>query len=121
VPADQGGRLDDQQRLLPVSQPTSQRYQQHSPSRAGQGALHLAVQDDQLLAEEGILKNEFFPGAGEVCHDVGGQRIVVWFDQAAQSLFDRVQGVGKRGGEWREITDALFGLNSGLRFYLTTC
>jgi hypothetical protein len=71
VPADQGIWLDDQQRLLPGSQPAGQQHEQHPLTRPGSGAFHLPVEDDQLLAQERIFQDEFYPAACQVSRDIG--------------------------------------------------
>jgi hypothetical protein len=64
MPAEKGIRLHKEKRLFPVPD-GSREYDQEEPIGSGIGwALHLTVENDQLLAQQRVLGNEVCSGAG---------------------------------------------------------
>ena len=66
MPAEQGLRLDDQQRLAPGADPTGEQYEERPISRCATRALDAAPEDDELMAQEGLLRGEGRSAAREV-------------------------------------------------------
>jgi len=67
VPAEQGFRLDDQQRLAPSPEATGEQHQERPSGRRAARARGAAPQDAELVAEEGVLGHE----GGPTVHEVG--------------------------------------------------
>src|SRR5882724_5366643 len=61
MPAQQGIGLDDEQGLAPRTKAAGEQHKQCSVGWGAAWARRSALQDDQLLAEECILGNEFSP------------------------------------------------------------
>jgi hypothetical protein len=66
MPAEEGIRLHKEKRLFPVPD-GSREYDQEEPIGPGIcWALHLMVEDDQLLAQQRVLGNKVCPGACQI-------------------------------------------------------
>jgi hypothetical protein len=71
VPAQECLRLYDLQDRLPIGHPGSQQQQRKAIARGEAGRLGLTVQDGQLLAEEGIFREQVGTGARQVSQGTG--------------------------------------------------
>ncbi len=86
VPAQEGLWLDDLKDLLPVRQ-EAREEQQRQPVAPGQTrGLHLSMQDDQLLAKEGVLGEEFRAAAREIRQRAGDEVGASGLGEAAEEL-----------------------------------
>ena len=66
MPAQQGVRLDEEQRVPRGTQAAGQQHQQRPIRLGATGSLDLPLQDDQLLAQEGVLQQQVASTAGEI-------------------------------------------------------
>ena len=69
MPAQEGVSLDDKEGLLPEWRRSGKKEEPDAVSIAQLRAFDLAMQDDQLLAEECVIRNELgFAGNGVLNH-----------------------------------------------------
>ncbi|MEO8288783.1 MAG: hypothetical protein ABI670_20380 [Chloroflexota bacterium] len=78
VPAKQGIGLDDEQGARPRSEPARQQHQQGSVGVAELWSGDLTAQDNQLLAQQGILHYEFLPTTTKVHNRASRKRMTGW-------------------------------------------
>ena len=92
MPAEQGLRPDEQQRLVPGAAPAGQQHEQSAVGRGAAWALDGALENDELLAQEGMLGDE----GGATAHEVSeGTR----HDTVLGGLRCSAQAVPERAGK----------------------
>jgi hypothetical protein len=62
-------------------------------------ALHLTVEDDQLLTEERVFGNEFCPGAGQISERSAEVRVIGWPRPLEQTLIALTNAASERAHE----------------------
>ncbi len=67
MPAQEGVRFDDEERILPVFDATGEEDEPEPIGWREDGLFNLTVKDDKLLTKQSILGEEVGPTAGEVC------------------------------------------------------
>jgi len=72
MPAQQGLWLHDYQSLLPASNQPGQQDQEHAIGPGDWWPVHLSLEDDELLAQEGIFRQKLGRASAKVGE--GGQR-----------------------------------------------
>jgi hypothetical protein len=84
-------RLNEEQRLFPGSDHPGQEYQQQSIRLPTSGSFDLSMQDDQLLAQQRIFRQQFSFAPGQIgkgANDKGGCRR---FDPTQEAFLERTQ------------------------------
>ncbi len=75
MPTQQGLGLDDLQNWFPIRHPACEEQQQQPVAPGQTRGLHLPAQDDQLLAQQGVLGEQVGAAAWEIseraCHEIG--------------------------------------------------
>ncbi|MGA2820547.1 MAG: hypothetical protein ABSF61_07825 [Anaerolineales bacterium] len=66
MPVEEGIGAEDEERLLPTVDPAGEEDEPAAIQLGEAWFLDLTVEEDQLPAEEGILRDEFGFGAGEI-------------------------------------------------------
>jgi len=66
MPAEQGRRLDEQQCLAPGPEAAGEQHEERPIGRRAAGSLDAAPEDEERLAQEGVLRDERGPTAHEV-------------------------------------------------------
>ncbi len=89
MPAEQGRRLDDQQRLTPGPEVAGEQQQECPIGRGAARALDAAPEDEELLAQEGVLGDEGGTAAHEIGEGVGHHGRFGGFRRAGQALPER--------------------------------
>ena len=69
MPAQQGVRLNDEQRLLPEGRRPGQEQEPESVTIAELRVFDLALEDDQLLSQEGVLGDKLGLAANGILGD----------------------------------------------------
>ena len=91
MPAQERIRLEDEEGFLPTPDSAGE---EDEPEAIGWGEawlVNLAVKDDELLAEEGVLRNEFGIAASEIEGRADKDRIARWPGELEESVFQRYQ------------------------------
>ncbi len=76
MPAEQGLRLDEQQGLAPGPAPAGQEHEQRAVGRGAARALDGAPEHQELLTQEGILRDEGGATAHEVSAGAGHDTVL---------------------------------------------
>ena len=93
--------LDDVQGLLPESGAARQQHQAKAVSVGQVRSFHLAVEDNELLAEHGVFGNEIGLAAGHICQRGGDENSGGWFSplfDPATEVFAEVEKVFEHVG-----------------------
>jgi hypothetical protein len=91
MPGQEGVRLEDEERLLPTVDLAAE---EDEPEAIGLGEpwlVNVAVEDDELLAEEGVLRNEFGIAASEIEGRAEKDKIARRSGELEGSVFQRQQ------------------------------
>jgi hypothetical protein len=91
MPAQERLWLNEEQRLFPGSDHPGEEYQQPSIRLPTNGSFDLSMQDDQLLAQQRIFRQQFSFAPGQIgkgANDKGGCRR---FDPTQEAFLERTQ------------------------------
>ena len=90
MPAEEGIGLDDEEGLLPEGRRLGQENQSDAVPIAELRAFGVALQDDELLAEKGILGDEVGSAADHVPGGAGNQRVRAGSEPALDAVAELV-------------------------------
>lgn len=85
--AEQGSGFEDEERVLPLLDAAREEEEPEAIGWREARFLGVAVQDDELLAQEGVLSDELSFGAGQVGGYGDCERITGRLDEMVESLF----------------------------------
>jgi hypothetical protein len=105
VPAQDGLWLDDEQRVTPGGQPTGEQDEDGAVGAGAAGALHAASEDEELLAEEGVLEQEVRLAAPQVGHGADEEGSGRGLGEGAQTSLEDVDEGTRSGGQVVEQVD----------------
>ena len=105
MPAQQGVRLNDEKGLLPEGRRPGQEQEPESIPIAESGVFDLALKDDQLLSQEGVLGDELGLAADRILGGSCKQRDGVGLEAVPYSIADLVGDVEDLGSEATEDSE----------------
>jgi len=90
MPAQESVRFEDKEGCLPTPD-TTDKEDEPQATRLGEARfLDLAIEDDKLLAEEGILSDEFGSGARDIQRNGENKRMAAGEGEVEESLFQGI-------------------------------
>jgi hypothetical protein len=90
MPVQEHFRLDKEQSLLPRTDSPGEKYQEQSICLSADGSFDVSTQDDQLLAQERIFRQEFGFASDQInecCERKGGRG---WFEPTQNPFVERM-------------------------------
>lgn len=99
MPAEQGVGLNDQQRLPPRCHAVGEQHEERAVGRGAAGAGDATMQDEQLLAEEGVLGDKRGLAARQVAECPGDKVVGGWPRRGAKSIAEGTHDRTARGHE----------------------
>jgi hypothetical protein len=82
--------LDDKERLFPSPNHSGEKDQEHSVCFAVNWSFDLSMQDDQLMSQQGVCRQQFGFASGQISkrsEHKGGRQ---WFDPTQNTFLERV-------------------------------
>ncbi len=95
MPAEKGVGLDDEEGLLPEGRRSGEEKQPEAISVAELGAFDLALQDDQLLPQEGVLGDKLGLAAKGILNDPYEKGSGVGFEAALDVVAELVRNAAE--------------------------
>jgi hypothetical protein len=83
-------RLDDKERLFPGPSHSSEKYQEHSICFPADWSFDLSTQDDQLLSQQRVFRQQFGFASGQISKRFGHKRGRQWFDPSRNTFLERM-------------------------------
>jgi hypothetical protein len=90
MPAQEGVRFEDKQGCLPTPDTTDKEDEPQAIRLGDPRFPDLAIEDDRLLAEEGILGDEFGSRAGDIQRSGENKRMAAGQGKVEESLFQGI-------------------------------
>jgi hypothetical protein len=94
MPAEEGVRCEDEQRCLPVFGATGEEDEPKTIRLRKEELVDLAVKDDELLPEQGILSGAIGSTAYEVCGGTENNRVPGRLGEMEEGLFKERKETG---------------------------
>ncbi|MGZ3628931.1 MAG: hypothetical protein ACXVDN_14860 [Ktedonobacteraceae bacterium] len=91
MPAQKRLRLDDKERLFPGPNHSGENYQEHSICFPVHWSFDLSTQDDQLVSQQRIFRQQLGFASGQISKRAGHQGGRQWFDQMPNTFLERMQ------------------------------
>jgi hypothetical protein len=83
-------RLDDKERLFPGSNYSGEKYQEHSICFPVNWSFDLSTQDDQLVSQQRIFRQQFGFTSGQISNCSGHKGGRQWFDPTQTMFLERM-------------------------------
>ena len=99
MPAEEGVRLDDEKGLFPEGRCSGQEQESDAVLIAEPGAFDLALQDDQLLPEKGVLGDELGFAAHGILNRAYEESASAGFEHLLDAIADLVGNAEDFGSE----------------------
>lgn len=91
MPTQKRLRLDDKECLFPGQNHSSEKYQEHSICFPVHWSIDLSTQDDQLVAQQRVFRQQFGFASGQICKRFGHKGGRRWFDPTPHTFLERMQ------------------------------
>ena len=102
MPAEEGVRLDDEKGLFPEGCRPGEEQEPDAVLIAELGAFDLALQDDQLVPEQSVLRNELGLAAHGILNHAYEERARAGFEAVLDAVADLVGNAENLGSEAME-------------------